>query len=1234
MLPRLTRAEFIKALPYRSWQRGVPYAMSRRVRSLVLRDHTLIGRVSGTRPDPYQVSVTFTETGHLEQAFCGCPVGSSGRCKHVAAVLTAWTDGLVEVRQSTRRRSPVPSTEEDLQAWAEEHEVEAWLSRSALALQRQVPRSWRYALQRVTLAEAVLGHTQLRYEGHLLIDESWSFLLGCARRVAVALEAEIQGQARRAEGPAHDALGPLWARAMNGREALRDQTGPDGVAVSSATLDFDEDAEVVHYWEATPPACHRGGRAQAAISLDGEGPLAPRCRCTAPCALGLRALDALLEVLISDEQTALARELTRWASTPRWQRDLDALTASSRPAKSPGLLGWELKTPPYSRSWQVRPVWVSPYKRKPGFKRKRADLDDPGCLVALTEPGDWQLRDLLGGAPDVPGPWAHLALSLLVGHPRVFLEQRPLPAPVVRAPLSLHWRGDPEEGVGVEVRLGHHPLPHSQLQDLLDAREGLTAIWRQGPALQLVQGSDAGWEIVETLACRGSDFPPEGVAALLGHHQPLQRALPVSLEPALRGPEVPAADHVQLRAELRPGPVLDLRLRLVPLPGAGIVVPGQGIDVLYGTDEHERVHVVRDFEAERSLADSVRERLGLPAAEDWQWCLEEPESALDLVVALQASEDLDVRWARSSPKLATFDDDARLRARVERQLDWFALGGEVSGAGAHLPLGGVLEAVRDGRRFVQADDGTWVHLTRPFQERLAALARVVHPRKAGDEVPLGAAPLLDATADEVDACGAWQLPLDRLRDAATRTFDMPSGLQASLRPYQQEGFTWLARLAAWSSGACLADDMGLGKTVQALALLLHRAAEGPTLVVAPTSVGLNWEAEAARFAPALRVAAYRGPGREALLGDLGPGAVLVTSYDLVARDVDALAALDWGTVVLDEAQAIKNPRTRRARAARQLGGAFTLALSGTPVENRAEELWSLFRVLVPGLLGSAERFRERFVRPLQAEDPEPAQQALAGLVKPFLLRRRKDQVALDLPPRTEITVPVTLSPAERTLYDKVRRAAMADLDHQDPDATWRIRALAALTRLRQLACHPRLVLPDSRVSSSKLTEAVQRLETLREEGHRALVFSQFTTHLALLRSQLEASDFRLRTLDGSQSPRRRQAEVDAFQTGEADVFLISLKAGGTGLNLTAATYVLHLDPWWNPAVEDQATDRAHRIGQDQPVTVYRFVARDTVEDGILALHARKRSLADALVSGADSARALTAVEILGLMGAD
>jgi len=465
-------------------------------------------------------------------------------------------------------------------------------------------------------------------------------------------------------------------------------------------------------------------------------------------------------------------------------------------------------------------------------------------------------------------------------------------------------------------------------------------------------------------------------------------------------------------------------------------------------------------------------------------------------------------------------------------------------------------------------------------------------------------------------------------------YELPAGLEANLRPYQQEGFEWLARCAAAGVGACLADDMGLGKTVQALGLLLSRASQGPALVVAPASVCRNWLAETGRFTPSLRPILFGEGDREAVIEQASAGDIIIVTYDLMTRAASHFVAKTFSTIILDEAQSIKNRNTKRSETAMQLKGAFKIIMTGTPLENHLGELWNLFQFINPGLLGSLDQYNDRFAWPIERLKDIKQREQLKNLLHPFILRRRKDDVLKDLPPKTEIVLTVERSDEEVAFYEALRRSAIAKLSSQDElgGGEKHLRILAEIMRLRRAACHPRLADPNTSIrQSGKMRMFADLILELKESNHKALVFSQFVGHLELLREVLVKHDIHYQYLDGQTPLNLRQKRIEAFQRGEGDCFLISLKAGGVGLNLTAADYVIHMDPWWNPAVEDQATDRAHRIGQEKPVTVYRLVAEGTIEEKILKLHDQKRDLADSLLSGADISTRLTANELLSMI---
>ena len=463
----------------------------------------------------------------------------------------------------------------------------------------------------------------------------------------------------------------------------------------------------------------------------------------------------------------------------------------------------------------------------------------------------------------------------------------------------------------------------------------------------------------------------------------------------------------------------------------------------------------------------------------------------------------------------------------------------------------------------------------------------------------------------------------------------PAGLRASLRPYQQEGLAWLQHLRAHDAGGVLADDMGLGKTLQAIAHLVAEKEGGrldrPALVVAPTSLVGNWRRELQRFAPQLRVLVLYGPKRRQLMLGLPHHDVVVTTYSVLVRDEALLAKRPFSFLILDEAQAVKNPRSLAHKAALALNARHRLALSGTPVENSLCELWSIFEVLTPGLLGDADWFRHRFVNPIEREGNQERLSSLRAQVAPFILRRTKEEVARDLPPKTELVRPVELRGAQRDLYESLRVAVHAEVRQairRKGLAASAITILDALMKLRQVCCDPRLLPGETAQEvreSAKHDLFMELLGQQLERGRRVLVFSQFASMLALLGQSLRKTGVRYSELTGATTDRQRA--VDTFEERRAEVFLISLKAGGTGLNLTSADTVVHYDPWWNPAAQAQATDRAHRIGQTRPVFVYQLIAAGTVEERMLTLQRRKQQLADGLLGRGQASLPLSPGEV-------
>ncbi|MGK0410151.1 MAG: SNF2 family DNA or RNA helicase [Shewanella psychromarinicola] len=678
--------------------------------------------------------------------------------------------------------------------------------------------------------------------------------------------------------------------------------------------------------------------------------------------------------------------------------------------------------------------------------------------------------------------------------------------------------------------------------------------------------------------------------------------------------------------------------------------PGVGNASLTTELKGKRIATQRDLMREETLLDQLDQVcpafLNMP---DNSLVLDELQTALEALEQLelainQATFDLVVRWPKGKKiSLSKKLDSQHLQLSFSKKSEWFDISGDLQIDNEQvLELRKLLELVKTSNgRFVELGADQILALSDDLRHKLDLINQVTDDGKFH---PLASLQMEQATSGmRMKTIHAWDQQTQKMHQANEIKPQIPSTFQAQLRGYQLEGFDWASRLAHWGAGACLADDMGLGKTLQALAILLCRASQGPSLVIAPTSVCFNWQQEALKFAPTLNIKIFADSAnslqRQKLLNELSPFDCVIISYGLLQRETDILKEVHWHTIVADEAQALKNPLAKRTKAAYALKSDFKMITTGTPIENNLTELWSLFRFINPGLLGNIKRFGERYSVPIENSQEDPlaarkASQGLKTLIQPFILRRMKNQVLTELPSRTDINIRVEMSAKERDFYEALRLNAIDNISQSDQQAhagEQRIKMLAELVKLRQACCHPKLVMAETDIPSAKLAALNELLEELRLNNHKALIFSQFVGHLQLIKQHVEAKGFSYQYLDGSTPQKQRQKRVNAFQSGEGDVFLISLKAGGSGLNLTAADYVIHMDPWWNPAVEEQASDRAHRIGQTRPVTIYRLITENTIEEKIVALHQHKRDLADKLLEGNEAVTKLSVNDMLNLL---
>ncbi|AKV01995.1 SWF/SNF family helicase [Labilithrix luteola] len=905
----------------------------------------------------------------------------------------------------------------------------------------------------------------------------------------------------------------------------------------------------------------------------------------------------------------------------RWELALDALDNVVSPEET-------LDVPADAEIWwDVQPgssfVALEAYLCTPrGPKGKRIHLSRLQTDASLPlDDHDRRIVSTVAAFDDhPPSGYPNSVLLTLVGHPRV--REGGIKVEIARGEPRLCVRST--EG-GARLALEPARFDHTG-----------TAVRRQEDAARLIVTTitPPARRILEALGLEGVEIPRSGLGRLGEVLGGLSGLIGVEAAQSLVSGSK-AGDsriHVQL---FRGANGLRIRFRVVP-GGAGGTALRPGVppeEIVVKAGEGLVTHK-RDLVGERWRLDDLVTRCPTLASlprDGEDFIARELETCLEVLVELGAmGSEVVLAWPEGKPIAIPAERSGKhVRVRMQGSDDsWLDVDARlVVDENCIIEMRELLDmASRGTGRFVPIGEGQWLALTEGLRGKLLALGRMRELTTDGRLSP-ALLPAFDDVVEGLDVSMEGELVRIRseLDGAARLSPRVPRDFAAELRDYQREGFLFLVRRAEAGLGACLADDMGLGKTVQTLALLLHRRKKGPALVLAPMSVCRNWEEEARRFAPSLRVHRLGEGDREGLVKTCASGDVVLASYGLLVSEEKLLASRVWSTVVFDEAHALKNATTRRAVAARSLDAQARIALTGTPVENRIGELHSLFDVLVPGLLGSRSSFDRTFGRAITDGDRE-ATALLRRIVRPFVLRRTKAEVLSELPPKTELLRVVAPTEEQFAFYEAARRRALERMEAARSGARGRgqarIEILAELTRLRRAAIDPRLVGGEEAPPGTKIDALLELVDELRAEGHRALVFSQFLEVLDLAQKGLESRSIECLRLDGTMTADARKRAIDSFQSGQGDVFLSSLKAGGVGLNLTAADFVVLLDPWWNPAVEDQAADRAHRIGQSRPVTVARLVTEGTIEEKVLTLHASKRQLYEDVVADADGSGVL------------
>jgi superfamily II DNA or RNA helicase len=818
-----------------------------------------------------------------------------------------------------------------------------------------------------------------------------------------------------------------------------------------------------------------------------------------------------------------------------------------------------------------------------------------------TSRADVEIELLLGSLRDGPVPRAYMVklLEWLAQCDDVALDGQPVqlgePVHAVQARIE-------KKGEGFRLTVG----PNQALSPIY--KNGAAKLGSVLAPLRDVELSDTDLGALR----QGKSFEPHELADLVGRVIPMLRErMPVEAPKELLAGATKLAPRVVLQADVLSG-VLEVLPTIVYGDPPCARVDGGRLTYLGGPI------ALRDPDAEVALSNKLQQRLGLEVGRRKRL---EGEAALKLTERVQSLDSV----AISGSGLESFTLRGALTPALALPADGksFALSFQTE-RGESVSADAVVAAWKHGSPLVALTGGGFAPLPADFLAKHGHLVvALLNAKKSDDELPNAALIDLARLCDALDQPPPPNVAALRaiMSDfAGIPEAPLPSDLQAELRSYQRDGYRWLKFLSRSDLGGLLADDMGLGKTLQALAAL-----EAPALVVCPASVTFNWADELKRFRPGLKVSTYHGQSRA-----LDSSAdVTITTYGTMRMDVELLARTKWDTVILDEAQSIKNPDSQVARAAYQLDARFRLALTGTPVENRLTDLWSLFHFTNRGMLGGLRDFDEQYAKPI-AEGDRAASQRLRARIKPFVLRRLKRDVAKELPPRTDVVLRCTLDDEERATYESIRAATQKEIVEQLQGGGNVLAALEALLRLRQACCHRGLLPGGNATRSSKVDLLMDTLEEALSENHKALVFSQWTSLLDLVEPELRARGVRFTRLDGSTAD--RGAVVKSFQDDPGmSVMLLSLKAGGTGLNLTAADHVFLLDPWWNPAAEDQAADRAHRIGQDRPVLVHRLIANDSVEEGILALQEKKRAVASVVTDGGDAALGITRDDLLALL---
>ena len=1128
----------------------------------------------------------------------------------------------------------------ELETWAEQHNVEYALSYPAKML--LVPTSkihtnwlWVYKQNNTSIREIVTRATAHTIEESSADTAPLEFQQAAIKYLEDMVQNALQAikdeqELLRSPPPKNPILHQVWTNALRYRSKLRQHISPRSKKDRrTQKLWLDTRNQRLQYKEETIAWCGGGGWAELVVYLDGRE-LMVACKCLngkrGRCRLSLSALDQTLEMLTDTTHVQLHDRLIQNIGTPKWEKDLlllDEVLLQQELARPGESLGWRIKET--KQGLDIEAVWC--IHTRTGWKHRKADTKvvlQHG--VHLTEPSDVPLLHLA----QLRNPSSFSAMLLLLHkHPRVFIGSRATDIGVIKPSLFTLAFEQNQLGIEWSILLQEQEIP---ARDIIQFNElSKTSLWYQfsEDTFTYVVTNHILQVFISHIAKTSKIIPNEAISAIYQRLTQIGDIIPIRLSESLRGESLRADSRPIIRIS-NSGPS-NLRIALIVKPhGDKTFSIASGTETIYIFNKEKQVfgNCSRDFQQERNHAEQLRKMLQLEVTADHQWLLTEPGKIFNMLVMLKElpqAHHSRIEWLTKKPKIQPVGiEDLRLDVfNTEQQLE---IKGNVEGDEESLDLWEILPEIRKNTPYMLVKGHVWYSINEDFRARLRTLADIIDPR----ENTLCINDSHITTLNTILTHESIEIPIvlqERMRNIQSVILSQ-SEFPYTLRPYQIEGVKWMLDLKQWTSGALLADEMGLGKTIQVIKFIheIQDINQNKTLIVAPKSTAGNWLSELNKCLSDWNIIHYQGSDRQELLKTLFPKQCLVLTYDILVRDLDYLMEYHYSTIVFDEAQYLKNPQSSRVQSAKLLSSDFNIALTGTPIENSLLDLWSIFSVVSPKHLGSWPQFKMRFAHPIETGHTSRLND-LKRLIQPLLLRRRKEDVAFDLPPKIELNDFVSLSTFERDTYNQLKTQAKRIIRENPQQAKFLV--LSLLTKLRQVCCHRKLVVESASNHSSKLDRALEIVQNLHQSKRKVLIFSQFVRLLKLFKELLINEGIDFCYLDGATSSQNRQDEINRFQNTDVSIFLISLKAGGSGINLTSATEVIHLDPWWNPAVEDQASDRAHRIGQTQTVTVIRLVAEDSIETQILQLQEEKRKIATDLLS--DSVSKLSLEDITQLL---